>query len=325
VADRVELAFRDAALRLLGEGERIVVAVSGGGDSVALLHLLARHAPPRRLSLSVAHLDHGLRRGAAADRRFVERLSRALAVPCDADRVDVAAARRRDESPEEAARRVRRAFLLGVARRRRATRIATGHTLDDQAETVLMRLVRGAGPTALAGMRERGPGPFVKPLLGVGREALREWLARHDLDFRDDPSNRDLRFERNRVRRLVLPALAEGLGPRAASRIVRAARRIREDAEILDDLARDAARSATRCRAGRVSVAVTALRTPPALARRVARLVLERAGVDARRVAAHHVEGLVDLAAGGVGRSQDLPGGWRAVRRGDRVVLGRRG
>src|SRR5262245_56346875 len=154
MADRVEIAFRRAALRLISDGARVLAAVSGGPDSVALLHLLARHARGQRLEIAVAHLDHGLRPGSAADRRFVERLPSALAVPCFAQRREVATLRRRDESLEEAARRVRRGFLLAALKESGADRIATGHTLDDQAETVLMRLVRGAGPSSLTGMAE---------------------------------------------------------------------------------------------------------------------------------------------------------------------------
>jgi tRNA(Ile)-lysidine synthase len=182
---------------------------------VALLHLL-RRCGGRGLRVTVAHLDHGLRRGSREDRRFVERLAREAGLPCVADRREVPALRQRDESPEEAARRVRRTFLLEAARSTGCRRIATGHTLDDQAETILMRLVRGAGPRALAGMARRGPGPFVRPLLGLERAELREYLRRHGLPFREDPTNRDLRFDRNRVRRLVLPLLAETLNPRAA-------------------------------------------------------------------------------------------------------------
>ena len=158
MADRVELAFRRAALRLIPDRTEVLVAVSGGADSVALLHLLHKFAGRRAMGVQVAHLDHALRRGSRTDRRFVEQLARRLALPCIADRREVSALRRRDESPEEAARRVRWEFLNEAAIRAGCRCIATGHTLDDQAETILMRLVRGAGATALTGMAESGPG-----------------------------------------------------------------------------------------------------------------------------------------------------------------------
>jgi tRNA(Ile)-lysidine synthase len=234
MADKVELAFRRAALRLIPEGTPLLVAVSGGGDSVALLHLLLRFAAQRKNELTLGHLDHGLRRGARADRRFVEGLGRRLGLPCIAERHEMSELKMKRESPEEASRRVRRAFLLGAAKQVGAELIVTGHTLDDQAETILMRLVRGAGATALTGMAASGPGPFVRPLLEIEREELRGYLKRRDLAFREDPSNRDLRFDRNRVRRVALPLLAETLNPRASRHLVKAARMLREDALYLD-------------------------------------------------------------------------------------------
>ncbi len=316
MADRVELQFRRAALRCIPEGCPLLVAVSGGGDSVALLHLLLGLAPRRRLDLTVAHLDHGLRRGSATDRRFVARLAAEHGLRCISDRRDVARLRRRDESPEEAARRVRRRFLLEARKEAGAERIATGHTLDDQAETVLMRLVRGVGAAALAGMAEVGPGPLVRPLLGLEREALRGWLERRSLLFRDDPSNRDLRFDRNRVRRLVLPTLVQTLNPRAGRHLVDAAERLREDAELLDELARrelDAMTGGDRTGRPRLDVCRLAQLEPP-LGRRVARIALARAGVDERRISARHVLAVLDLAGGAGGREVHLPGKLRARR-----------
>jgi tRNA(Ile)-lysidine synthase len=325
VADRVEIAFRRAAEGLIPADSSVLVAVSGGGDSVALLHLLRACARHRSIELVVAHLDHGLRRGSAGDRRFVERLAHELRLPCVAERLAVARdARRRDESLEEAARRVRREFLLRAASDRRCARIATGHTLDDQAETVLMRLVRGAGATALAGMAESGPGPFVKPLLGLERDELRRYLERRKLGYREDPSNLDLRFDRNRVRRRILPVLVQSLNPRAARHLVRASGALREDALLLDALAEE--RLGEVCReegADRLRLdadRLTALAPP--IARRVARLALRRVGTDARRITSRHVEALLDLAHGGRGRRADLPGGTRARRDGRDVLLG---
>jgi tRNA(Ile)-lysidine synthetase-like protein len=325
LGQRVEIAFRRAVTELVPSDGALLVAVSGGGDSMALLHLLHRWGTGRGPELCVAHLDHALRRGAGADRRFVERVARERGLRCLAERRDVAALRRADESPEEAARRVRRAFLLEAARRLGCARIATGHTLDDQAETVLMRLARGAGPTALTGMAVSGPGPFVRPLLGLERADLRDWLRRLGLEYRDDPTNGDLRYDRNRVRHLVVPTLASSLNPRAARHVVQAARRLREDAEHLDRLATAAlARCARAARTGRVALDAGRLSTLAApIGRRVARLALERAGADGRRVGTRHVAALLDLARGAPGRSANLPGGLTARRERDLVLLRR--
>jgi tRNA(Ile)-lysidine synthase len=165
MGDTLELAFRRAAGRLIDPQKRWLVAVSGGGDSVAVLHLMDRFLDRADEHLVVAHLDHGLRRGSRTDRTFVESQARNLGLDIHADRRDVAKARRRDESPEEAARRVRREFLLETAERAGCDGIVTGHTLDDQAETVLMRLARGAGAAGLAGIAESNlqPGPVFRP------------------------------------------------------------------------------------------------------------------------------------------------------------------
>lgn len=321
---KLELDFHRAAGELIADGCSVLAAVSGGGDSVALLHLLRRYARGRKIRISVAHLDHGLRRGSRTDRRFVEKLAAELSLPCFADRREVAELRRKDESPEESARRVRRGFLMEAAAAAGSELIATGHTMDDQAETVLMRLVRGAGATALTGMAERGPGPFVRPLLSIEREQLRLYLRHRELPYRRDPSNRDMRFDRNRVRRLVLPVLRESLNPRAARHLVKAARRFREDAAYLDELARLALSEAVKEeREGRLVLEAAALAQAPApIANRLARLALLRAGADGRRLASRHIDGLIDLAAGGGGRELHLPGRLTARRKKRLIYLG---
>jgi len=238
-ADPVEVAFLHAARALLSAEDLVVVGCSGGGDSVALLHLLHRMSAKRRPGLLVAHLDHGMRKGSAADRTFVERLAARLEIPSVSDRRVVPDLKRKGESPELAARRVRRAFLLEVVKKTGATKLALGHTLDDQAETILMRLARGAGPSALLGMRAEGPKPLVRPLLSIERADLRSWLKRSRLPFHEDPTNRDTRFDRNFVRLKILPPLRE-LNPQAARHIVEGMARLRDDVDYLDALSKEA-------------------------------------------------------------------------------------
>lgn len=315
MGDRLEIAFLRAADATIPRGGRVLAGVSGGGDSVALLHLLHRASPRRGWDLTVAHLDHAMRPSSIRDRRFVERLARSLDLPCVADRRPVGALRARDESPEEAARRVRRSFLIETARAARCAVVALGHTLDDQAETVLLRLARGGGPLALAGMSPSGPGPFVRPLLGIEREEIRGWLRRRGFAWRDDPSNRDGRFDRNRLRRRVLPVLAT-VNPQAARHLAEAAARLRADATCLDALAAE--------RAAELTVAAgegTGLRAPDLaalpgpLGRRVALLALVRAGADRRRIGSRHLDALLALASKGGTGSLDLPSGLRATLR----------
>jgi tRNA(Ile)-lysidine synthase len=323
VSDAVEVAFHRAASGLFAGRTHVLVAVSGGGDSVALLHLLRRFAEKRRIDLTVAHLDHALRRGSGADRSFVARLAATLDLAFVASRDDVKAARRRDESLEEAARRVRRVFLMDTANEAGADAIATGHTLDDQAESILMRLARGAGPTALAAMAPAGPGPFVKPLLGIERTALRRWLRKRRLAFRDDPSNSSLAFDRNRVRRLVVPTLAKALNPAAARHLVEAAGRLREDAAYLDAAAQERFAAIAARRADVVSLQAPALaQLPHPLAARVALIALAAAGCDPRRISSRHIEAVLALAVARRGASADLPGRLGARRRGGLLEFG---
>lgn len=315
MGDALELAFRRAARRLVDPKKRWLVAVSGGGDSIALLHLMARFVERPTERLAVAHLDHALRRGSRADRNFVERRARDLGLDVHAERRDVAKARRRDESPEEAARRVRSEFLVQTARRARCDGIVTGHTLDDQAETVLMRLARGAGAAGLAGIPEVS-GPFVRPLLGLERAALRAWLERCGIEWREDPSNRDMRFDRNRVRMRLVPLLEEHLNPRAAKNLAQAARTLREDADYLDGLAEHHLDHRSRTdRRGWPVLRVAEMRAlDPVISRRVALIALRRAGIDGRRIGRKHVEALLDLCGPRGNREIHLPGK-RSARR----------
>lgn len=322
MADRLELAVRKVVGRLIPRKATILAAVSGGGDSVALLHLLARIGSRYPLSLVVGHLDHGLRRGSAADLRFVRKVASGLGLPVVADRREVGALQRKSESPEEAARRVRREFLLEALDDTGAVLIATGHTVDDQAETVLMRLLRGSGPTGLAGIREAGPGPFVRPLLGLSRSDLRAWLESRSIPYRRDPTNRNLRFDRNRLRLKVLPFLEEHANPAAAEHLVRAAALIRDDAEYMDELARRRYRAIRQGGGNGVTLSSGKLAALPiVLGRRVAVLALREAGLPERKITRRLIQALLDLDRGGSGRRLHLAAGCRAHRSREALAL----
>ncbi|MBP7146698.1 MAG: tRNA lysidine(34) synthetase TilS [Acidobacteria bacterium] len=302
-------------------GSLVVVAVSGGADSVALLLVLAGLAPGRGWDLAVATLDHGLRGEAgAADRRFVEDLAAELSLPVDAGRhpVDPTAG----ASPESAARDVRRAFLEEVATRRGAAAIALGHTLDDQAETVLFRLARGAGARGLSAMARWSP-PYWRPLLGVRRPLLRRLLVRAGQAWREDATNAGPAAARNRVRRL-LPALEAALGPGALAGVARAADLLRDDESLLEQLAGERGAGAILDRSpDRVVLARRALADlPPALSRRILRASLE--ALAGPGFGAVHLVALQRLATGGHGRFADLPAGLVARREPGRLVLERK-
>lgn len=220
---------RDA---VLVPGERVVVAVSGGPDSTALLDALARLAPPRRLDLHVAHVDHGLREGSAAEAEAVGALAMSRGLPFHALRVDVDAA---GGSLQDRARTARHAALRGLAAELEATAIALGHTADDQAETVLMRALQGATPRSLRAMSPRD-GMLARPLLRLWRVQTVAYCAALGLPVLDDPANADPRFLRSRVRHQVLPLLEE-VFPAARRRLVALAehqRRLLGDASATD-------------------------------------------------------------------------------------------
>jgi tRNA(Ile)-lysidine synthase len=192
---------------LLARGDRVLVALSGGPDSTALLHGLVRVAPRLGLTVEAATVDHGLRPESRSEARAVLAAGAALGVECSLLALDVNGGRRRGESLQTAARRMRLAALQEAAARRSCRRIALGHTADDQAETVLFRIVRGTGLPGLAGIPYRRD-PFVRPLLDVRRSEVLAYLRRRRVSFIEDPSNRDPRFARTRVRHGWLPFLA---------------------------------------------------------------------------------------------------------------------
>jgi len=201
----LERFFRDTAA--LGAGDRVVVAFSGGPDSTALLAGLAELAPRLGAEVVAAHLDHGLDPGSAGRAEAARGIAGRLAVPVVVERRPVAALRRKAESAEAAARRVRYQFLDEVRRGRGTRWVATAHHRDDQAETVVLRLLFGSGLAGLAGIRPVD-GAVVRPLLGCGRDELRAALAESGLQPVADPTNDDLAVPRNRVRHRLLPALA---------------------------------------------------------------------------------------------------------------------
>lgn len=199
---------------LIPPGSKVLVAVSGGADSVVLLHILLKIRPALRCELVVGHVDHGLRPSSASDARFVEGHALALGLEALVRRGDVRTfAKERGLTVEEAAREVRYTLLKEMAQGVKANLIATAHTATDQAETVLMRLIRGTGPLGLVGISKRRDDGLVRPLLCATREEVRAYAEDLGLPFVEDSTNQDPRFLRNRIRLEVLPLLRQ-LNPR---------------------------------------------------------------------------------------------------------------
>ena len=220
---------------MLKGGETVLTAVSGGADSVALLDVLGSLGSEWSGSLHAIHVHHGLRPEADADADFVRALCLRMGVPLSIERVSV-----RSGPPweglEAEARRARYAAFREVARRIGARRIATAHTADDQAETVLMRLLEGAGPRGLAGIAPTR-GLLIRPLLGARRADVEAHLRSRGLDWVEDASNRDPRFLRNRIRHEVLPYLARAIEPSIVDRLARSATLVRGMVDDLEHIA----------------------------------------------------------------------------------------
>lgn len=313
VLQTLDRFFRDAAPA--EPGDLIVVAFSGGPDSTSLLHGLARLAPARGLPLLAAHLDHGLDPGSEARAAAARRLAERLGVECVADRQPVRA--RQGESPEAAARRVRYRFLEEVRRAHAGRWIATAHHRDDQAETVLLRLLQGTGLEGLAGIRPIH-GRVVRPFLDLDPAELAAFLDSglpEPLAPTVDPTNRDLRVPRNRVRHALLPAL-ESADPGATeslARLAEAALRARATLERRLEAILDPTGDAVRREA--FEALPEALR-PHALA-----FLERRAGAPYPASRAARNELARQLAAPEVQIGCDLPGGWRWGSEGPRLTV----
>jgi tRNA(Ile)-lysidine synthase len=245
-------------------GERVVVAVSGGPDSLALLSILREILPAVPLHLTVAHFDHGWRPGSEDDRDFVASMAATWGF-------EFQTARATDDTPhtESAARSARYAFLRRIAAQTGSTAIATGHTQDDQVETLLLHLLRGSGSRGLGAMRRRDR-DLARPLLDTSRRQVEAYLAQLHLTPRRDPSNDDPRFTRNRLRQQVLPAI-DAFDPAARELLARTADILSEEDRFLDDAIADLPDDLLRDRAAFA-------RLPPALQRRLVRRLVPDAG-----------------------------------------------
>jgi tRNA(Ile)-lysidine synthase len=302
---RIFAAFKATALDggLLVAGDRILAALSGGPDSVALAVLLLRLREEMPLDVRLAHFNHRLREEAGEDERFVRDLARRWVLPLDVGSADVRSyAAAKKLNLEESGRELRYAFLRRAASAAGSTKIATGHTMTDQAETVLMRMMRGAGISGLAGIAPVVPGepcPIVRPLLGIPGPDLRAWLESEGIPFCEDASNRDRRFLRNRIRAELLPELERRYEPQVTAHLARLAGIAREDDELLGGFVRELADEFIIRKGREIYLDLKTLPLLlPALARRVVREFLRELLGDLRDVSYEDVAALVALGDG---------------------------
>jgi tRNA(Ile)-lysidine synthase len=310
---------------------RVVVGVSGGPDSMALLYALVRlrAAGGGWPEPVIAHLDHALRPDSTADAEFVAAAAGRLGLAFVSEREDVGGrARAAGRNLEAVARELRYDFLTRAAAANGAGCVATGHTATDQAETVLMRLARGAGVDGLAGIAARRPTDapgvtLVRPLLGVTREETLAYCRDLDIAYRVDPSNADTGLARAYTRAELLPRL-ERVAPGAAANLARAAALAADDRAYFADRVRELMAGWGVAEAGPVELpAADVAALPAALRRRVLREAVRRARGDLKRLSADHVDALERLAGPGRGgREAVLPYGLRARRAGEKLLIG---
>lgn len=284
---------------LLPAGARVLCALSGGADSMCLLHVLLQAAPEGGFQVEAAHFNHGLRGDEAQrDEEFVREQCARRNVPLAVGRGDVRAfARREGQTIEEAARTLRYAFLEECAQASGCTRIATAHNADDNLETLLLHLVRGAGLHGLAGIPPRR-GKLIRPLLAVSRAEIEAYLARHGIPHVEDSTNTDAAYARNRLRHQVIPVLRE-LNPRLSEHSAQTMGYLRLDNDYLNAQALKACEQARRTPEGLTIPAQAVARLPEALAPRAARRLLELTAQGNTDCSAAHLRALVDLARSG--------------------------
>ena len=308
---------------MIPRNSTVLVALSGGADSVALLHALWRLKGRLRCRLRACHIYHGLRgEEAEADAKHAAACARSLGVACAVKRTEVASfAKSAKLSLEDAARRLRYRLLLEQAERAGASRVATGHTADDQAETVLLNLLRGTGVDGLAGIPPVRS-DIIRPLLDVTRAEVEAYCLENKLAYRLDSSNLDVAFTRNRIRHQLLPVLRE-IQPNVVSALCRLAEIARGENEVMGSLAGRLIERLGQEEGGALVMGILTLSALPAgLQRRVLRAAIERVRGDLLDVDMERTEAVLELVRDGrTGAVIELPGGVRVARGYDAVTI----
>lgn len=299
-------------------GDRVLVAVSGGSDSAALVHILHTIAGDFSLKLAVAHLNHSLR-GQESDRdaEFVAGLAKKLDLPFFNDKRDVKAfQRRRRLSLEEAARRVRYDFFDDIAANHGFDKIALGHHSDDSAELVLMNLMRGSGPLGLTGIAAIRDSKIVRPLIHLKHAEILDYVSARNLTFVTDTSNMDPVHRRNQIRHYLIPELKKSYNPAIVDSLNRLGEILQAEDQWMDQALKPLyAETISDHGSDGIRVDLSAITMHPAVGRRIIRKAIWRLKQDLRRITFAHIEAVMDLATRSCSSGcLDLPDGIRVIR-----------
>jgi tRNA(Ile)-lysidine synthase len=307
---------------MIASGDLVVIAVSGGPDSVCLLDILFKLKEELGIGIVVAHFNHGLRPDQDEyETRFVERMAMSFNVPFESEMADPAMFTEKG-SLEERARNARYQFLRQVKRKVSAQKIAVGHNLNDQAETVLMRLLRGSGPSGLAGIPPNRDDEIVRPLIEIARSEIESYLSQVGLNYVTDASNLRTSYLRNRVRLELLPELRK-YQPRIVELLGQTAEIMRSEDKLLVSKARTWVKEQSETDGSKISIPITAFtRLPDALKNHVIRVALRMTGGNLRRVNLRHIAAVKHIAMGERPQSKvDLPNDMIARRVYDRLAF----
>jgi tRNA(Ile)-lysidine synthase len=310
---------------MIHPGDHVLIAVSGGVDSIALLACLNRLAPRFGITLTTAHLNHRIRETEAdEDATFVQRVSAAMGIRCVSETIDVKRqASETGRNLEELARQRRYDFLKRTAKCVNAHKIAVGHNLNDQAETVIFRFLRGSGLEGLSAIHPVVDGVVIRPLLGCSRDMIQNYVDMLRIGYREDSSNLDVSYARNRIRRELIPYLQKHFNPRLLHVIAGEAALLRETWDFIESRTVDAYARLKSDQDNGISIDITKLRElHPALQKQVLRLALKDCMGSLRGIGTVHVHSILSLTGIHSGGERiPLPGGGVVVRQFDRLLL----
>ena len=312
--------------RMFAPGDSVLVAVSGGSDSIALIHILKTIAGEYPFQLAVAHLNHCLReRESDRDAEFVAALARKIDLPFYLEKKDVhAIQRRRRLSPEEAARQVRYEFFDAVASKDGFNKIALGHHSDDNAELVLMNLLRGSGPLGLSGIAPVRHNKIVRPLIHLKRSEILNYTIENKMAFVTDTTNTDLAYRRNQIRHHLIPELKESYNPAIVDSLNRLGEILQAEDKWMDEALEPFFNECVITRTSdRISLAIPGVKgMDPAAARRIIRKAIFSVKQDLRRITFLHVDAVLELARKDQSYGRlDLPDGVRVVKEAAALII----